>query len=783
MIAFLGGSLQPDVLSSVEEHIETCSACADLVTWAAADHSSTIRLPGAERPPPLGALTPGAHVGRYQILGPLGRGGMGEVYAAYHPDLDRRIALKAVHGPHGGSGERHVRLLREARAIARLSHPNVITVHDAGTFGDRVFIAMELVDGLTIDKWLLAAPRTWRQILDVFIAAGRGLAAAHAAGVIHRDFKPQNVMIPKSGAVRVMDFGLARLADSDGPEAADAGAEAEAPVRTFTSVTMTGAIIGTPAYMSPEQARREPADQRSDQFSFCVALYEALYGTRPHAPAPATGDAASSEPKHAVPGGVPSWLRGVLLRGASLERAQRCRSMDELIAALDRGRTRLRRRVSVAAVALATMALAAGAWRLGQRNGDRIVCAVPAARVARAWVPGATGDPRRQAIHRAFAASGRPTAETGWERVANVLDDYMRGWSAMYVQTCEATHVHGEQSAEVLDLRMACLGDGLDQVRALTDALMTADAGFVSQAVTAAQDLTPVKRCANVTLLRSAVPLPKEERTLHEVEALRSSLRDLQVLREIGDRRRVLDGALALRARVEATGYKPLLAELTELIGYVRMDVDTDPAQAEVMFREAIVIADACRDDITAAKAALSLSFLLSYRLGKQEEAVFILHLADAFLERNGPGNERFRAWAVAGEATIRYRRGEFQKARELTEASVALREKTVGPQHPDVAVGLTMLAVMWMACDRPDAALKAATRAIDIFRQHGDPEGFQIAVTLSDQGDALNALGRYADAERAYQESLRIFRAQLNPEHPESAYPLHGLGDVRIAE
>ena len=139
---------------------------------------------------------------------------MGEVYAAYHPDLDRRIALKVVNESGAGAADRRARLLREARAIARLSHPNVITVHDAGTVDDRVYIAMEFVEGETIDDWLRAQPRTWREILDVFIAAGRGLAAAHAAGVVHRDFKPQNVMIGRDGSVRVMDFGLARLGTS-----------------------------------------------------------------------------------------------------------------------------------------------------------------------------------------------------------------------------------------------------------------------------------------------------------------------------------------------------------------------------------------------------------------------------------------------------------------------------------------------------------------------------------------------------------------------------------------
>src|SRR6185503_14183722 len=198
-------------LSEVEAHVAGCPACLDLTTYAAADLAS--RAPGAAGPRGLfiGELGIGSQVGRYRVLGLIGRGGMGEVYAAYHPDLERRIALKIVDESGPDSTERRARLLREARAIARLSHPNVVTVHDAGTLGDRVYIAMELVEGETVAAWLRAVPRSWREVVDVFIAAGRGLAAAHAAEIVHRDFKPQNVMIGKDGAVRVMDFGLARL--------------------------------------------------------------------------------------------------------------------------------------------------------------------------------------------------------------------------------------------------------------------------------------------------------------------------------------------------------------------------------------------------------------------------------------------------------------------------------------------------------------------------------------------------------------------------------------------
>src|SRR3954447_3740640 len=171
-----------------------------------------------------GGLPKGATIGRYVVLSLIGRGGMGEVYAAYDPELDRKIAIKLLKTRDAAAADGRARLLREAQAIARLSHPNVVVVYDVGTFGESVFIAMEFVDGNTIGYWLEAGQDSWRDVLDVYVAAGRGLIAAHAAGLVHRDFKPENVMITKAGQVRVMDFGLAREQGSDAPSPARAQA-------------------------------------------------------------------------------------------------------------------------------------------------------------------------------------------------------------------------------------------------------------------------------------------------------------------------------------------------------------------------------------------------------------------------------------------------------------------------------------------------------------------------------------------------------------------------------
>ncbi len=776
VLAFLGGTLLPDARSVVEEHIAACSACADLVTWAAADQASgTTRLPGQEGRPFVGQLHPGARVGRYQILGAVGRGGMGEVYAAYHPDLDRRIALKVVQGMGGSTGERRARLLREARAIARLSHPNVITVHDAGTFGDHVFIAMELIDGRTIDQWLRAERRSWQQILDVFIAAGRGLAAAHAADVIHRDFKPQNVMIAKNGSVHVMDFGLARFAPDDTGHTHEVGEdESPAPVG---SITKTGAFIGTPAYMSPEQFRREATDARSDQFSFCVALHEALYGTRPAA-ARADSDGAAAGLSKASTSSVPGWLRGIILRGAAADRERRYRSMEELLAALERGRTRLRRRVSVVAVGFAVLVVSAGAWRIAR--GNRFACEIPADRIAAAWAPNAVMDSRRQSIHRAFAASGRASAATSWERLSRVLDEHMKGWSAMYMQTCEATHVRREQSAEVLDLRMSCLTDNIDQVRALTDALVTADGAVVARAVAAAQDLTPASRCADVALLRSAVPLPRDERTLREVQRLRRELAQIEAMREVGRVQPALRQAAALKSEVERTGYRPLLAELLQVTGLLQSTLHM--REAETTLEEALLTAEAARDDAIAARAAAMLIYVVGLDLGRLADAERWARLATAILDRMPAGTSRTRGWIANNLASVYAVYGKLEQARVLEERAIALKEAALGEGHRDVAISLSGLASALTELGRPAEGIPHSERAISILSNNCDPSDPSLANAHTFKGEALLALGYHDQALASFERAIAGLTKEADPSIAALAGALAGLGRTKLA-
>lgn len=364
LAAFAEGSLEVEVHGAVELHLADCEECRDILAAVAAVTRSGVSalastLAADDADASSGEdLSPGTHVGRYVIDATIGRGAMGVVYAAHDPDLDRKVALKLLHtGAHSAAHDMRTRLLREAQAMARLSHPNVITVHDVGSFGGQLFVAMEYVAGGTLRSWL-AGGRSVDEILAVFRRAGSGLAAAHAAGLVHRDFKPDNVLVGEDGRVRVTDFGLARADDADGSPPDDAVADTRPLTMTLTR---TGTLLGTPAYMAPEQLRGAVADARSDLFSFSVALYEALYERRPFA------GKTVAELRKAIDAGrilapppgtqVPAWVRAALVRGLRAAPAERFASMRDMLDALEPPREKRR-------IGYAMLLVAAGATGL-----------------------------------------------------------------------------------------------------------------------------------------------------------------------------------------------------------------------------------------------------------------------------------------------------------------------------------------------------------------------------------------------------------------------------------
>jgi TolB-like protein/Tfp pilus assembly protein PilF/predicted Ser/Thr protein kinase len=358
------------------EHLDDCEKCRMLVAQYAIGEAGT---PSTSAPDPLDGgssggeeLRAGERVGRYLIQSLIGRGAMGTVYAARDPELSRPVAIKILRTDARGqtaAPRLRERLLREAQAMARLTHPNVLAVYDVGTFHGGVFLAMHFVQGVTLRIWLRAQRRTWREILDVFLGAGRGLAAAHRAGIIHRDFKPDNVLIDREGHVYVTDFGLARSVESS------SGLDGEGPMRLpesplGVSLTETGVLVGTPGYMAPEQIEGLAVDARADLFSYAAALYEALFGVRPF-----PGDTLEALRDSIAQGRItaprqraaPGWLRRAIVKGLARDPANRYASMDALLRALQGGARRLVRRALLAAgVAGLAVALVFG-LRQGQK--------------------------------------------------------------------------------------------------------------------------------------------------------------------------------------------------------------------------------------------------------------------------------------------------------------------------------------------------------------------------------------------------------------------------------
>ena len=370
---FVCGQLSTDEIASIEEHLSKCDPCLAVVgelarTTDDTDDSLAAILALDPAVAPQGALS------RFRVSALLGRGAMGLVFSAYDPELDRQVAVKVLRTSRDSSRGR-LQLVREARAMAKVEHPNVITVHEAGTMGDRAYVVMEHVDGGTLRHWL-DAKRTWKQIVRAFVAAGQGLAAAHAAGLVHRDFKPSNVLVGSNGRIRVGDFGLAGTAAND---IAAPGPGFGAAAATTQTLTWNGTLVGTPAYMAPEQSVGGQVGAQADQFSFCVALYEALFDERPF-----EGETVTELRENIVAGRirsspnarrVPLRIRRALRRGLQPDPHARWPSLTALLTELTRVLSARRRRLAMAAVAIGVCALVIAILMVAECSSMSAVCA------------------------------------------------------------------------------------------------------------------------------------------------------------------------------------------------------------------------------------------------------------------------------------------------------------------------------------------------------------------------------------------------------------------------
>ncbi len=719
----------------------------------------------------------GDTLGRFVVLDRLGEGGFGVVLAAYDPDLDRKVALKLIQPQlfrFVGADDARQRLLREARALARLSHPNVVAVHEIGTLDDAVFIAMEFVPGRTLRAWLRTSPPRER-VLEVFAAAGRGLAAAHRAGIVHRDFKPDNVMIAPDERVRVLDFGLARAAGEGHVTRSSPSLPRPRDNSDSLSaeITQAGAVLGTPAYMAPEQHRGQPANARSDQFAFCVALYEALYGVRPF-----PGDSVSAvadavtrgqlSPPPAGSGVSPS-IERALLRGLATDPAERHPSMEALLEHLE---------------------------RTPRREAEDLL-------------DGKWDDDLRRAVNEALAAVGAAAIAAP---VCERLDAYATAWVQAYADAREAQDGGGDGRAHA---RTAWLLARVDELAALAEVLAGADATIADHAREACERLPPLDVEAGAAG-EPEPPRSAEQRA--RVARQRLRLGRARSLADTGKYEQALAEARAVLTQTEELDYPPASAEAMVAAGELAARAG-DAATAESLLLDATLAADTCGHDVLRVRAMTQLVSVIGDALARPDDGARWARMAaaaarrtgddplaagrirlalarvwirggryaqardeagaaaDAIVAAHGSGDhpEVAEALTVLGEALREL--GDWPAAEAALARALAVRERVLGHDHPHLAQSLSALGVLQAARGAYAEALVYHRRAVAVAEAALAPDHASLAGYLEYLGEAFALLGRHAEAIEPLERALAARERALGPDHPDIANALTQLG------
>jgi tetratricopeptide (TPR) repeat protein/tRNA A-37 threonylcarbamoyl transferase component Bud32 len=746
-----------------------------------------------ERPVSDAGLGWPARLGHYVMLQELGRGGMGIVCAAYDQVLDRKVAIKLLRGR--GDAQAQVRLVREAQALARLSHPNVVQIYEIGELEQLAFIVMEFVDGVTLRNWLRLERRTPEAILAVFDAAGRGLAAAHAQGLIHRDFKPDNVMIRHDGRVLVMDFGLAR------GEAGEAGTPVAEPLdrelpdvtelgSTLSSsrnqlsvdLTRTGALLGTPAYMAPEQFRGLETDAKTDQFAFCVTAWEALTGARPFAGtnvaalalSVTTGSIAAPSP------GLPSWIRKHLERGMATDPAQRWPSLDDLLAALRQDPTR-RRRAIVALLGSIAVSLAVvfgiGIARERERADNEAACVAEGQAIAQDWT-----DKDRAAIEQAFLATDVSSVDETWAHVQTSMDAYAQAWTTLRTTACVETRVAHERDPADYAALAECLDEARTTFATMVDTWHTPTRAQVGGAAVAAAYLPPLSSCSEPTLLAARVRLPDDPATREQVRALRHRLDRTRALSLALDYEAGQREALAVLVEAEALGWAPLVAEARMRLAYMLQSLGRlDEAHAAM--REAFAEAGEAGHDLVALEAASALTILVGHRLARPESGLVWSEFTRVLIGRLGLRGSLYEGDYHDHVGIVRDDLGEYQAALESYGRALELREASLGPDNLEVAASLDHLGVTHVTLGHTVEARAYIERALAIRVQLLGPEHTRVAGTLDNLAVVLHAESNYDEARATLERSLAIWRSALGPDHFDVALPLANLGAMQLEQ
>jgi predicted Ser/Thr protein kinase len=750
-------ALDPARFAEIEVHIDSCEHCRKIVAAGIASRTLAVGTPAPDEDEVLASIVDVSISGRYVIDAVLGRGGMGTVYLARDQTLGRDVALK-LH--RAGSG--NDRLHREAIAMAKLAHPNVVTVFEVGSVDDRMYVAMEYVRGETLRGWLAASTRSWRDIVELLLQAGAGLAAAHAAGLVHRDFKPENVLVGEDGRPRVSDFGLARVGASR--DARPAGV-------LDASMTQTGAILGTPAYMAPEQLAGDVVDARCDQFAFCVVVWEALFGKRPFAgnTLAALEDAIQRhELQRPARSDVPQRVRGVIERGFAVDPSDRYPDMPAMLAALRAAALPRTRKYLAAGIAGAVLVGGTAFAAMSFVEARRHAAACEEAGNDMWRVFDATQRPPVQA---AFLATGSPFAASSYDRAAKVLGDYSEKLAIQARAVCSGI----DEPVSMTAARRACLTERKAEIEALIALMRRPDRSVVQRAPGAAWAIFEPAPCTDPSMLL-ARPLPSTRRS----PAHAAQLTRVKTLHDAGQYRESAELAATLLAGARVREDRGL--ELAALIALADAKVETDaPETAVSLYQEAAQLAEALGRDLDAAGALWALANVSAAELQQFQPAHHYIALARAKLERLGNGNVGVRGELLTTEAQVFLDENRLGEAESTMHKAVVLLEQAYGPNHPKLGSALGTLSQILRAQNKD--ALEISRRTLAIFHDAYGPEHPTTAGSEMNLAQALVDKAQYAEARERLTRADAVFATVFGDEHPLRAAIAANLGSIEQLE
>ena len=700
-------------------------------------------------------------LGRYEIIRRLGRGGMGTVYLAHDPALARDVAVKILHDSDSGlaldANSNSVRIRREAIALGQLTHANVVRVYDVGEDGARTYIAMEYVPGGTLRAWQKSNRSSPMTILRAYAEAGRGLAAAHEAGLLHRDFKPDNVLVGADERMLVSDFGLVRLTLSvtSTPSSFRESGELR------NDITRSGAVVGTPAYMAPELFEGDAGDALSDQFAFCIALFEALVGRRPFGDVSDVRNnawASLATVEHSALRQLPRGVRRLLLRGLQPSRSSRYPEMVALLEVLDHEVGTVKRRRTQLEGAVLSIVLVGGGVGL-VRAGEPVehpLCRLTDPQTS------VYSEQRRASIAASFEDAQLPDASSLYARVGTRLDARVHSWAAAVGRVCRDSDTARSDALRARQLE--CLQERQRDLEALGVMLETVDRNTARVGVELVIDPESRPSCEDERSLRGQVAPPSTAELTLQVATLRGDLARGSVLVSVGELERARGIARSVRSSTEAQSYPPLRIEADYLRAKV-LKSSKHRGDALTAFRALELKAEAAgHDRVALAASVLHLELLVDEHRPPLEVQTRIEHARARALRL---GDDSALVNIGFSQVTLQQHLGNLERALEVSRSVLELAKKRLGAQHPNVAYAHDYVGGALAELGRFDGALEHKRSAIAVLEHVYGPDAVGLSVLLNTAGSVARLAGKHTLARRWHARALANLEACLGPDSP----------------